>query len=61
VQLCLRRHVATFERLLDQVDPPARTVELVAEQLIRRTRRRAEAAVHACAQDRIGFAPLGRF
>ena len=61
VQLRLRRHVAAFERLLDQVDPPARTVELVAEQLIRRTRRRAEAAVHACAQDRIGFAPLGRF
>ena len=49
-----------LEHLLDQVDAPARAVELVAQQLIGRAGRRAETAVHAGAQDRVGFAALGR-
>jgi hypothetical protein len=53
------RHLA-FEHLLDQVDPPARPVELVAEQLVGRTGRGAEAAVHALAQDRLGGVAVGR-
>ena len=60
MQLRLRRDRRAFEHLLDQVDAPARAVELVAQQLIGRTGRRAEAAMHARAQDRVGFAPLGR-
>src|SRR5712692_7161714 len=49
-----------FERLLHEVDAPARPVVLVAEQQIGRAGRGAEAAVHALAQDRVGLAPLGR-
>ena len=49
-----------FEHLLHQVDAPARAVELVAEQLVGRAGRGAEAAVHALAQDRLGFAAFGR-
>ena len=60
VQLRLRRDLAALEHLLDQVDAAARTVEFVAQQLIRRARRRAEPAVHAGAQDRVGLAAVGR-
>jgi hypothetical protein len=56
VQLRLRGRRRAFEHLLDQVDAPARAVELVAEQLVGRARRRAEAAMHARAQDRVGLA-----
>ena len=52
--------LASLEHLLDEIDAPARAVLLVAQQEVRRARRRAEAAVHARAQDRVGFAPLGR-
>ena len=48
-----------FEYLLDQIDAPARAVELVAEQLVGRAGRRAEAAMHATAQDCLGL-PAGR-
>src|SRR4051812_28855445 len=51
-------HFSAFERLLDQVDAPARTVELVAGQLVRRAGRRAKPAMHARAEDRIGLASL---
>jgi hypothetical protein len=54
-------HFASLEHLLDEIDAPARAVLLVAEQEIRRARRRAEAAMHARAKDRVGFAPLVRF
>ena len=60
VQLRLLRRLAAFEHLLDQIDAPARTVELVAQELIRRARREAEAAMHARAQDRVGLAAVGR-
>ena len=49
-----------LEHLLDEIDAAARTVELVAEELVGRTRRGAEAAVHARAQDRVGLAAFGR-
>ena len=51
MKLRLGGNRAALEHLLDQIDAPARAVELVAEQLIRRTRRGAEAAMHAGAQD----------
>src|SRR6185437_3357071 len=53
-------HFGAFERLLDEVDAPARPVQLVAEQLVRRARRRAEAAVHARAEDRFRLLAVGR-
>ncbi len=53
-----RSHRFAFEHLLDQVDASARPVELVAEELIRRAGRRAEAAMHAGAQYRFGVAPI---
>ena len=58
VQLRAARGACAFEHLLDQVDAAARTVELVAEQLIGRAGRGAEAAVHALAQDRVGLAAV---
>ena len=58
MELRLGGNRAALEHLLDQIDPPARAVELVAEQLIRRTRRGAETAVHAGAQNRLGFTSL---
>jgi hypothetical protein len=44
-----------FEEIFDQIDTPARAVGLIAKDLVRRTDRRAEAAVHAGAQNVIGF------
>ncbi len=58
VQLRAARDRRAFEHLLDQVDAPARPVELVAEQLVGRAGRGAEAAVHAFAQDGLGLATL---
>src|SRR6478609_10468501 len=40
-----------LQHLLDQVDAPARRIELVAEQYVGRTSCGAEAAMHASAQD----------
>ena len=45
---------AVLQHVLDQIDAAARTVELVAERHIGRTGGRAEAAMHAFAQDRLG-------
>ncbi len=59
VQLRRARRRVAFEHLLDQVDAAARAVELVAEQLVGRAGRGAEAAVHALAQDGFGFAAFG--
>ena len=59
VQLGGRRDRLALEQLLQQVDAPARTVEFVAEQLIGRAGRQAEAAVHTAAQDRIGLGAGG--
>jgi len=47
----LARRFVVFQHVLDQVDPPAGTVEFVAEFDIGRARCGAEAAVHALSQD----------
>jgi hypothetical protein len=46
---------AVFQHVLDEIDATARAIQLVAEQHIGRARRRAEAAMHAFAQDRLGL------
>ena len=46
---------AVLQHVLDQVDAAARRIELVAERHIGRAGRRAEAAMHAFAQDLLGF------
>ena len=55
----LRRRPVLLQHLLDQVDAAARAIELVAEQHIGRTGRGAEAAMHAGAQDLVGFRDVG--
>ena len=40
-----------LQHVLDQIDPPARAIELVAERHIGRAGRRAETAMHAFADD----------
>ena len=54
------RDLLALEHLLHQVDAAARAVELVAEQLVGRAGGRAEAAVHALAQDGVGLPALRR-
>src|SRR5258708_2038586 len=49
-----------FERAFHEVDAAARAVEVVAQNLVGRAGRGAEAAMHAFAQDRLGLAPFGR-
>ena len=58
MQLRLGGNVRSFEQLLDQINAPARTVELVAQQLVSRTRRRAETAMNAGAQNRVRVASI---
>jgi hypothetical protein len=41
----------SFEHFLDEIDPSARTIEVIAEQLIGWTSCRAEPAVDAAAHD----------
>ncbi len=49
---------AGLEQILDQIDPAARTVALVAERHIGRAGRGAEAAVHAGAKNAFEFAGM---
>ena len=60
MQLRFFSRLAALEDFLDEVDAPARAVELVAEKLIRRTGREAETAMDATAQDFVGFAAVRR-
>jgi hypothetical protein len=46
--------LVVLQHVLDEVDPTARTVELVAQQHIGRTGRGAEAAMDASPEDRLG-------
>ena len=46
---------AVLQHVLDQVDSPARRIQFVAEHHIGRAGRRAEAAMHAVAQDLFRF------
>ncbi len=48
-----RRRLAALEHVLDQVDAPARGIELVAQEQVGRAGRGAESAMHAGAQDRL--------
>ena len=48
-----------LQHLLDEIDAPARRIELVAEQHIGRAGRLAEAAMHAGAQDLVGGCDVG--
>jgi hypothetical protein len=49
VQLSFLTDLIALEHLLDEIYAAARPVELVAQQLIRRARRSAKAAMHASA------------
>ena len=49
-----------LEHLLDQVDAPARAVELVTEQLVGGAGGGTETAMHTFAQDGLGLAAFGR-
>src|SRR6266513_3476664 len=60
VQPRARRYLGALERSLDQVNAAARTVEIIAEHLVSRTGRGAKAAMHAPAQDRVGFCAFRR-
>src|SRR5206468_11868499 len=60
VQASLVGDLLPLEGLLHEVDATARAIVLVAEEQIGRTGRGAETAVHALAQDGVGFAPFGR-
>jgi hypothetical protein len=53
-----RCRAVVLQHVLDQIDAPARRIELIAQQHIGRTGRGAEAAVHAGAQDFFGFRDL---
>ena len=58
VQLRVGSHRGSLEQLLHQVDAAARTVQLIAQDLVGRAGRQAEAAVHAAAQDRVRLGAL---
>ncbi|MNF89567.1 hypothetical protein D3C84_720970 [compost metagenome] len=60
VLLGLLCHLVAFQHLLDQVDAPARAIQFIAEQLIGRARGVTETAVHAGAQDAVGFLGAGQ-
>lgn len=49
----------TFEHLLNEVNTPARSVELVTQQLVSGASGRAKAAVHAFAQNRFSLLAVG--
>src|SRR6218665_563486 len=59
VQLGFAARGLAFQHLLDQVDAPARAVELIAEQLVGGAGGAAKAAVHALAQYGFGFQAVG--
>jgi hypothetical protein len=60
VQPRLAADFSALEHLFHEVNAPARAVQLVAQQQIRGARCRAKPAMHAGAQDRIGFPALVR-
>ncbi len=60
MQLGLRGDRAALQHLFDEINAAARTVELIAEQLIGGTSGGAKTAVHARAQDGIRLPTFGR-
>ncbi len=55
LDLDLARRAVLLQHVLDEVDAPARRIQLVAQQHIGRAGRGAEPAMHAGAQDLVGF------
>ena len=60
----VRRHLrvgrpVVLEHFLDQIDAPARAIELVAEQHVGRAGRKTKAAMHAGAQNLVRFPDIG--
>ncbi len=53
-----RGRAVLLQHLLDEIDPAARAIELVAKQHVGRTGRSAEPAMHAGAQDLVGFGDI---
>ena len=49
---------AVLQHVLDEIDAPTRRIQFVAERHIGRAGRRAEAAMHAFAQDLFGFGDM---
>src|SRR5205814_3666516 len=60
MQLRARGDRCALEQLLHEIDAPARTVELIAEQLASGTGGKTEAAMHALAHARKHLAPRRR-
>ncbi|MNE15496.1 hypothetical protein D3C80_1084060 [compost metagenome] len=60
VSLGLGRDRLAFEHLLDQVNASARTIQLIAQQLVGGAGGRAEPAMHAGAQNTFGFLGTGK-
>ncbi len=60
VLLGLLRDLVALQHLFDQVDAPPWTIQFIAKQLIGRAGGIAEAAVHAGAQDTVGFLGTGQ-
>ncbi|MNW00913.1 hypothetical protein D3C71_1964680 [compost metagenome] len=54
------RHGLAFKHLLHQIDAAARAIQLIAEQLVSGAGGGAETAVHALADDGLGFFAFGR-
>jgi hypothetical protein len=50
-----------FKHIFDQIDPSARTIKFIAQDLIGRAGCRAHAAMNAAAQNFIGLHQLGIF
>lgn len=44
-----------FQHIFNEIDAPARAVQFISQQQVRRTGRRTEPAVHAFAQNIVGF------
>ena len=51
--------LAVLQHVLDEIDAAAWRIEFITQQQISRTRGRAKPAMHACAQDFLGFRDIG--
>ena len=58
MRLGFLRRCFAFEHLFDEINPAARAVEFVADQLIGWASGKAKSAMHARAQNRVGFPAL---
>jgi hypothetical protein len=58
VHLRASAYLLALKQTLDEIDPSARAIEFVTQQLVGRARRGAETAMDALAQDTIGLLTL---